>query len=94
MSGMNLTSNLLVSGLLVAAASISCASTRQEKAAARFAEKDLDRDGRLSWQEFQKTAAASRAKDPRNAFNTIDIDHDGYLTKGELLAALKQRRGQ
>lgn len=79
----------------IVATSTGCATTsKREKAAQRFAERDLDGDGRLSYSEFLKAPMASRAKDPKAAFNAIDTDRDGYLSKQELVAKARQYRAQ
>lgn len=73
-----------------------CASARAnrssqmaDRAQQRFAQADLDGDGQLSREE-------ARQGTPRLAdhFDEIDSDRDGKLSTGEILAYLKQRRGQ
>jgi Ca2+-binding EF-hand superfamily protein len=51
-----------------------------------FARLDADHDGRISRPE------AERAGRLANHFDKVDRDRDGYVTRGELAAAIERRR--
>ena len=53
---------------------------------------DTDGDGKISRAEFAAQAQArGGTHDPARIFDRLDINHDGYLDKGEIHAALEQR---
>lgn len=51
---------------------------------------DTDGDGRISRAEMAATADKA-GRDPSRRFDAMDTNHDGYLDKGEIRAALEQR---
>lgn len=51
--------------------------------AARFDERDLNHDGKLSWEEFQSTASDKSNASER--FKNADANHDGFLTREEFM---------
>lgn len=52
---------------------------RASDPAERFAQMDADHDGNLTWEEL----SAARPNLNRNAFDTIDTNHDGYIRLDE-----------
>lgn len=60
----------------------------------RFKQLDTDGDGRLSYQEFQRSPIAARSSDSRAAFSKVDTSGNGYLEKNELGAARPLKRRQ
>lgn len=60
----------------------------RERAEARFAASDTNRDGRISLAEFQDASDRKLAE----RFQTLDANHDGQLTPQEMQAAREQRR--
>jgi Ca2+-binding EF-hand superfamily protein len=51
---------------------------------------DTDGDGRVSRAELEAVATKGR-RDPSRLFDRMDSNHDGYLDKGEIQAALTMR---
>lgn len=61
-----------------------------DKQTARIMAADTDGDGRVSRAEMT-AAAANGKRDPARMFDRMDANGDGYLDRGEIRAALKQR---
>jgi len=60
----------------------------KEEVAIYFSNKDKDRDGLISYQEF-----CGRKTVTEKAFQALDINSDGYISKPEMIAA-SQRTGR
>jgi hypothetical protein len=60
-----------------------------ERQTGRIMAADTDGDGRVSRTEM--TAAAKNGRDPSRRFDVMDGNHDGYLDKTEIQAALTKR---
>jgi len=60
----------------------------KEEVAIYFSSKDKDKDGQISYEEF-----CGRKTMTEKAFEALDINSDGYITKPEMLAAT-QRTGR
>ncbi len=58
-----------------------------------FGKWDLDKDGAISWEEFQKSPAIRHFtdKERRQQFDKIDVDDDGKLTAGEFKKLFEKR---
>jgi len=59
------------------------AATIADPMAARFDHRDLNQDGKLSWDEFLTTASGKDAAKAR--FEMFDSDKDGFIARGEFL---------
>jgi len=77
--------------LLAIACSSGDESTRRPDPAQMFARLDLDRDGRISWDEFRDVPVRSGTAEER--FQAMDSDSDGYVSREEFLEARPPRDG-
>ena len=74
----------LISGLTAdTSKAATSAAQPAESMAARFDLRDLNHDGKLSWEEFQKTATDKDGAKAR--FAMFDTDKDGIVTREEFL---------
>ena len=48
-----------------------------------FQSLDTNRDGKLSYDEFLKSAMAGKSRNPKALFERIDTSHNGYITLTE-----------
>ncbi|WP_198351000.1 EF-hand domain-containing protein [Flavisphingomonas formosensis] len=60
------------------------------KQSERLTAMDSDGDGRISKAEMS-AAPARGGRDPSRLFDAMDVNHDGYLDKNEIRAALARR---
>jgi len=63
------------------------AAKNAEPMAARFEQRDLNHDGKLTWEEFLSTASGKDGAKAR--FETFDADKDGAISREEFLKAGK-----
>jgi len=71
------------SGLKKAAPPAAPAAANADPRAARFDERDLNHDGKLSLEEFIATAADKAGAKAR--FEKFDTDKDGFLSREEFM---------
>lgn len=60
--------------------------------AARFAKLDVDKDGKLSRDEFTAAAKQDGKVKAAKRFSKIDANSDGYASLDELKAAIEKRK--
>ena len=84
----------LVSLFLVSCRTSNPRASRRAKMKQRFAKIDTDKDGRLSFNEYQNTRIARASSDPHAQFSKVDTDGNGYISKSELRSSMSSFRGQ
>lgn len=78
---------LLLTGLVLPGAPSATQDKTERAIRVRFAQADLDHDGKLTREEARRGMPRVYA-----SFDRIDRAHKGYVTVEEILAALKEAR--
>ena len=89
----NLSYLVLAIGFTCLAACAAPTQSKAQKAEAKFAEMDANHDGKLNYHEFSKTRVAAKVEDPKSVFQKCDTNRDGFLSKEEIVTAIRSRKG-
>jgi len=77
---------VMFSGVVIAADETGKKHGEGKKRGERFEQADVNKDGKLSLDEFKTMC---KAKDPDAVFKKLDTDSDGFVTKAEMKAGRK-----